>query len=78
MPLKSGKQGLKLTVVIKDGLTKDIPVYERDIIVQSSPVYSIKNFFSDNWELFVSGLAFPLILLWFKRRKKKENEDEDA
>ena len=80
MPLKSGKQGLKLTVVIKDnGLTKDIPVYERDIIVQASPGYSVKTFFSNNWELFVSGLAFPIILLWFKRRKnKKEDNDEDA
>lgn len=75
MPLRSGKHGIKLTVVIKQqGLTKDIPVYEDNIIVQSSWGYSIKTFCLSNWKIFATGLAFPLILLLFKRREKKEEE----
>ena len=81
IPLKSGKHGLKLVVVIKeDNLTKDIPVYEDNIYVYSSPLYDIKKFVGDNWKEFGSGamsmVVIPLVVWWYNKRKKKNDEEE--
>ena len=79
VPLRSGKHGLKLVVVIKENnLTKDIPVYEDNIYVYSSPFYSAKHFITENWKYFMSSMIIPVIGWWFnKRRKKKQDEPEE-
>lgn len=78
-PLKSGKHKLKLMVVIKTAdITKDIPVYEDNIYIVASPIYSVKAFVSTNWKWMMSTLVIPFIVFLWKRRKKKKDEPEDS
>lgn len=76
MPIASGQQKLKMVIVIKEaGLVKDIPVYEDEITVLSSPVYSAKKYLGQYWQWIVSTIAIPFIIWLFgRKKKKKENE----
>lgn len=75
MPLKSGKHGLKLVIVIKENnLTKDIPVYEENIYVVSSPIYSAHKFIGQYWQWLMSSLVIPIFAWWFNKRKKKKGQ----
>lgn len=72
-PQKGGRHLLKLVVVIKeDDLTKDIPVYEDKIYIQSSPLFTIKGFFLEYWQ-YILGLIGSIFTWWYAnmRRKKK-------
>ena len=79
MPLKSGEHRLKLSIVIKEAdLVKDIPVYEDNIQIEASPIFTAEKFVTDNWKEigggFMSSIAIPLVVWWWNKRKKKKNE----
>lgn len=75
-PTKSGVHKLKMIVVIKgDNFSKDIPVYENDIYIKSSPGFVIKTFLEKNWEWIMGTLVIPFIIFLWRSRKKKEEEN---
>ena len=82
-PLKGGNHKLKLLITIKSkDLIKDIPVFNKDIYVQASPVYSIKKIIVDNWAVLLPSVFIPLIggiwhLFFRKKKKPSDYDDED-
>jgi hypothetical protein len=73
-PVKSGLHKLKMIVVIKgEGFTKDIPVYEDDIYIQSSTRFFVSQFVSKNWQWLAGSIIIPLIVFFWKRKDKKED-----
>lgn len=71
-PLKGGKHLLKLTIVIKeDNLTKDIPVYEDRIYVQSSPIFTTKEFIRTYWQ-YMLGVIGTCFAWWYSNMRKKK------
>lgn len=79
MPIKSGEHRLKLSIVIREAdLVKDIPVYEDNIQIEASPIFTAGKFVTDNWKEigsgFMSSIAIPLVVWWWNKRKKKKNE----
>jgi len=74
-PIKSGFHKLKMIVVIKGGdFTKDIPVYEDDIYIQSSFYFIVKDFTSKNWQWLSGSIIIPLIIFFWKKREDKKGE----
>jgi hypothetical protein len=76
-PVKSGSHRLKMFVVIKEGeLSKDVPVYEDNIYIRAYLPYTLKIFWSDNWQYILSTLIIPFIVfLWNNRRKKRKKKE---
>jgi len=73
-PVKSGLHKLKMIVVIKgEGFTKDIPVYEDDIYIQSSTRFFVSQFVIKNWQWLAGSIIIPLIVFFWKRKDKKED-----
>lgn len=79
-PLKSGNNPLRLVVKVRvytdeGSYLKDIPVFDKDIYVQSNIKYTAGNWLSENWEWFMSTLVIPIFLYFWNKRKKKGEED---
>jgi len=73
-PQKGGRHLLKLVVVIKENdLTKDIPVYEDKVFIQSSPVYSTKGFFTKYWQ-YILGTIGTIFTWWYANMRKKKRK----
>jgi hypothetical protein len=76
MPLKSGKNYLKLLIRVKskvDDSYKDITIFDRKILVRPNIKYTIVNFIKDYWQYISSSILIPLFTwLWSNRRKKKK------
>jgi hypothetical protein len=76
VPIKSGRHELRLIVVLKEGdIVKDIPVYENNIYVTASPLFTVESFFEENWKWIAGGIASAassaFAWWWVNRRKKK-------
>ena len=81
-PLIGGAHKLKMFITIKaKDLVKDIPVFDKEIYVQSSPTYSLKKLITENWTVLLPSVFIPILGgLWhifFRKRKKVSDEDED-
>ncbi len=80
-PLKKGNNELILVVTIKDkDLTKDIPVYDKKILVHANYFYTIKGFTEENWKYILTTIVIPLLGFFthktVKKNKKKKNSEE--
>lgn len=75
-PLKSGKNVLKLLVKVKlekeESVFKDIVVFEKNISIKTNFAYSIKTFFSSNWQFFLTTFIIPFVIWWYNKKKKKK------
>jgi hypothetical protein len=77
IPRKGGIQSLLLLASIhirtdNEIFLKDIPVFERPIIVKINPTYHIKQFFKKNWQWLVgtlvgSGILWEILKLKFDK-----------
>ena len=78
-PLKCGTHKLKMLITIKQrDLTKDVPVFEKDIYIKSSLKYTIKNILENNWQMLLTSILIPFMgflfhLFYKEKRKKKPN-----
>lgn len=77
-PLKSGIQTLLLTVTVRIKIPGygeekiDYPVFERQIKVKVSPIYSTINFIKSYWQWIVSAMIIPIIGWAVKKWRKKK------
>ena len=55
---------------------RDIQVYEKSISVQSSPLRSIKQFLSSNWQWIVSVIIIPIFIGVKKFIGKRQNKKQ--
>lgn len=75
IPQKSGDNPLILRITVKvistfGETSKDIPVFERNVKVQSAPLKSVEIFVRKNWQWLTVSLLIPL-LIWFVRLFKR-------
>ncbi|MDT8337193.1 MAG: hypothetical protein RQ856_05120 [Candidatus Izemoplasmatales bacterium] len=73
-PLKEGNNKLKLTVdIIIEDRTKNIEVYEDFIYVYSDKTWwdNFVDFMGENWQWFLSTLIIPLLIWFYKIKKRK-------
>ena len=70
-PIKHGQRQLDLVVsLIKDGDVKQ-KIYSDTIHVKNNPAQSSKNFWNDNWKWLATTIIIPLIVFFWKRKKKE-------
>lgn len=75
MPLKSGKNYLKLLIRVKskvDDSYKDITIFDRKILVKPNIKYTIINWIKDYWQYISSSILIPLFTWWWANRRKKK------
>ena len=75
MPLKSGKNYLKLLIRVKskvDDSYKDITIFDRKILVKPNIKYTIINLIKDYWQYISSSILIPLFTWWWANRRKKK------
>lgn len=75
MPLKSGKNYLKLLIRVKskvDDSYKDITIFDRKILVKPNIKYTIINCIKDYWQYISSSILIPLFTWWWANRRKKK------
>jgi len=75
-PLRMGKNELLLRATVKvisdlGETPKDIPVFEKIITVQASPIFAIGQFLGDNWQWIAGTMIIPLLIWRYNKRKKK-------
>jgi hypothetical protein len=80
-PLKKGQHSLKLVInIIKTtpvgNMKKSITVFQEDIQINSSPGYSFKKWWKNNWQYLFSTLILPF-LIWLYKRFSKDKEKID-
>ena len=84
MPLKSGKNPLKLLVKVRiadidhENVYKDVVVFEREINIKANYWYSVTQFFINYWQWIVSTIVLPLLAWLYKRKKDKEKASETS
>lgn len=76
-PLKSGNNYLKLIIKVKIKLEdeiyyKDITVFDKNIKVKSNIKYGISNWLSKYWQWLMTTIFIPLVIFFYKKRKKDE------
>ena len=75
-PLKSGIQILTLIVTIRmqipdHGEEKwDLPALEEEVTVKVNPIYTIREFFGDNWQWVVTTVISSSIIGWFMKKRR--------
>lgn len=77
MPLKSGKNYLKLLIRVKskvDDSYKDITIFDRKILVRPNIKYTLSNWISDYWQYISSSILIPAFTWWWANRRKKRKK----
>ena len=77
LPLKSGKNYLKLLIRVKskvDDSYKDITIFDRKILVKPNIKYTIINWIKDYWQYISSSILIPLFTWWWANRRKKKKK----
>lgn len=77
LPLKSGKNYLKLLIRVKskvDDSYKDITIFDRKILVKPNIKYTIINWIKDYWQYISSSILIPLFTWWWANRRKKRKK----
>jgi len=80
-PLKSGIQILTLIVTIRmqipdHGEEKwDLPALEEEVTVKVNPIYTIREFFGDNWQWVVTTVISSSIIGWFVKKRRGGNKE---
>lgn len=75
MPLKSGKNYMKLLIRTKnkvDDTYKDITIFDKKILVKPNIKYSVGGWLSNNWQYLFSTLLIPIFTWWWSNRRKKK------
>jgi len=75
-PLESGTNYLKMIITIKIGSEdeasyKDIVVFDKNIKVKSNVSLGFKSWFSEYWQWLMTTIIIPLVILFYKKRKKE-------
>lgn len=76
-PVKSGTVPMRLIIKVRifsenGDYLKDIPVFEKNITVETNVKYNVSNFFSESWQWFMSTLLIPIFVFLYKKRKEKK------
>lgn len=77
MPLKSGKNYLKLLIRVKskvDDSYKDITIFDKKILVKPNIKYTLSNWISDYWQWISSSILIPAFTWWWANRRKKKKK----
>ena len=77
MPLKSGKNYLKLLIRVKskvDDSYKDITIFDKKILVKPNIKYTLSNWISDYWQWISSSILIPAFTWWWANRRKKRKK----
>jgi len=76
-PLKSGRNKIILRATVKvitdlGETPKDIPVFEKIITVQTSPILTFEQFLGNNWQWLGGTIIIPILIWRFQILKKKK------
>jgi hypothetical protein len=76
-PIKKGENELMLRVTVKilsyvGEVQKDVPVFEKTILVKASPLVTIKAFFINYWQWIFGTILIPFVIWFFKTGKEKK------
>ncbi len=77
VPLKSGKNYLKLLIRVKskiDDSYKDITIFDKKILVKPNIKYTLSNWIKDYWQWISSSILIPLFTWWWANRRKKRKK----
>lgn len=77
VPLKSGKNYLKLLIRVKskiDDSYKDITIFDKKILVKPNIKYTLSNWIKDYWQYISSSILIPLFTWWWANRRKKRKK----
>ncbi|MBS1655152.1 MAG: hypothetical protein JSU05_09925, partial [Bacteroidetes bacterium] len=77
IPLKPGKQQLKLSVQIKDpdGGSFFMPVRDISVVIYAKPESFLSkagDFFGKNFQWMISAIMIPIIIAWFTTRMRNQ------
>jgi len=78
IPLKGGKNFLKLVVKVKivdkNGESyKDITVFDKNVEIKSNIFFDIKNWISNYWQWLITTIIIPFVI-WFYKKKNEEKK----
>ena len=77
VPLKSGKNYLKLLIRVKskvDDSYKDITIFDKKILVKPNIKYTLINWIKDYWQWISSSILIPAFTWWWANRRKKRKK----
>lgn len=78
IPLKGGKNFLKLVVKVKivdkNGESyKDITVFDKNVEIKSNIFFNIKTWISNYWQWLITTIIIPFVI-WFYKKKNEEKK----
>jgi hypothetical protein len=77
-PLKKGSHKIiakvHATIYTERGTEREINqiVFNEEINVEATPVFTLSNFFNSNWQWLFGTLLIPLFVYFYRKRKKSE------